>query len=329
MVSIGIDIGGTKMAAGVVTADGEIVERSLQPSPILSARQAEDAIVEVVARLSQRHRVDAVGVGAAGWVDSQQTTIRFSPHLAWRDEPIALRLAQRVDRPVIVDNDANAAAWAEFNFGAGRGAQTMIMLTLGTGIGGAMVSDGRLFRGGFGMAGEWGHSAIVPGGQDCPCGSQGCWEQYASGHALARRATVLTASGDPRAAGLADQPQPLSGAAVGRLALAGDPAATDLVAELGDWLGLGLANLAAGLDPEVFIIGGGLAQLGDLLLEPARAAYRRHLSGRGHRPWAVVRPASFGNDAGLIGAAALAQAAADRRDDRPTAVTALWSREAG
>jgi glucokinase len=329
MVSIGIDIGGTKMSAGVVTPDGEIVERCLKPSPVRSARQAEDAIVEVVADLSRRHQVGAVGVGAAGWVDSQQTTIRFSPHLAWRDEPIALRLAQRVDRPVIVDNDANAAAWAEFNFGAGRGAQTMIMLTLGTGIGGAMVTDGRLFRGAFGMAGEWGHSTVVPGGQDCPCGNQGCWEQYASGHALARQASALAASGDPAAAGLADLPQPLTGAAVGRLARAGDPAAVGLVAELGGWLGLGLANLAAGLDPEVFVIGGGLAQLGDLLLEPARVAYRRHLSGRGHRPWAAVRQAGFGPDAGLVGAAALARRAVRRRSGQAGELAELWSCEVG
>ena len=177
MLSVGIDIGGTKVAAGVVDEDGMILRRLQRPTPSRSPQAVEDAIVEVVAELSREHHVEAVGIGAAGWVDTDQAVVRFSPHLAWRNEPLKARLNQRIGQPVLVDNDANAAAWAEFRFGAGRNANVMVCLTLGTGIGGALVINGRLFRGRYGMAGEFGHMGVVPDGHWCPCGNRGCWEQ--------------------------------------------------------------------------------------------------------------------------------------------------------
>jgi len=142
MLSIGVDIGGTKVAAGVVTRSGEVIERLTLPSPTLSPASVEDLIVEIVGELRAGHLVSSVGIGAAGWVDSEQALVRFSPHLAWRNEPLRDRLRARIDLPVIVDNDANAAAWAEYRFGAGRGAGVMVCITLGTGIGGALSSTG-------------------------------------------------------------------------------------------------------------------------------------------------------------------------------------------
>ena len=143
--------------------------------------------------------MEAVGIGAAGWVDNDQAVVRFSPHLAWRSEPLKARLSGRIDIPLIVDNDANAAAWAEYRFGAGRGSSVMVCITLGTGIGGGLVIGGKLFRGSYGMAGEWGHMISVPDGHWCECGNRGCWEQYASGNALVRDARALARTNSPTA----------------------------------------------------------------------------------------------------------------------------------
>jgi glucokinase len=312
LLSVGIDIGGTDTKAGVVDEAGLVVGRLTAPSPSLSARAAEDSIVGLVEQLSEAWPVGAVGVGAAGWVDRDLASVRFSPHLAWRDEPLAARLADRLPLPVLVDNDANAAAWAEYSFGAGAGARILVLITLGTGIGGALVVEGKVFRGAFGLAGEWGHTAVVPQGHWCPCGNRGCWEQYASANALLREARQLVATGSPQAAALAalNESGGLTGAAVTALARQGDQASAELIGEMGTWLGLGLANVAAGLDPDVFVVGGGLSRAGGLLLDPARAAYARSLTGRGFRPLADIRPARLGNDAGLVGAADLARQAA-------------------
>ena len=198
-LSIGIDIGGTKVAAGVVDEQGVILERLQSPTPSHSPQAVEDAIVAAVTRLRGRYRVDAVGIGAAGWVDNEQAVVRFSPHLAWRSEPLKVKLLDRIELPLIIDNDANAAAWAEYRFGAGRGSSVMVCITLGTGIGGGLVINGQLFRGTYGMAGEWGHMIKVPEGHWCECGNRGCWEQYASGNALVREARALVITNSPAA----------------------------------------------------------------------------------------------------------------------------------
>ncbi|MGL4831639.1 MAG: ROK family glucokinase [Propionibacteriaceae bacterium] len=310
MLSIGLDIGGTKIAAGVVDDTGAIVDKVVVPSPTRSAQAAEDTIIDIVDDFRSRYDVMSVGVGAAGWVDTDQAIVRFSPHLAWRNEPLRDRLQSRIQLPVIVDNDANAAAWAEYRYGAGRGSRVMVCVTLGTGIGGALIINGQLFRGRYGMAGEWGHMTMVPDGHWCPCGNRGCWEQYASGNALVRDAKALAAQGSPRAAMLMEQAHGdsdlLTGAAVTAAALAGDSASRELIADVGRWLGVGLANLAAALDPDRFVIGGGVSEAGDLLLDPARTVFQRSLTGRGYRDEATIVAATTLNDAGLIGAADLA-----------------------
>ncbi|MEL4504171.1 ROK family glucokinase [Luteococcus sp. H138] len=327
MLSIGIDIGGTKVAAGVVDEQGQVLRRLQRPTPSRSPEAVEDAIVEVVEDLAGSHDVGAVGIGAAGWVDTDQAVVRFSPHLAWRNEPLKARLNQRIDLPVIVDNDANAAAWAEFRYGAGRDARVMICLTLGTGIGGAVVINGKLFRGRYGMAGEFGHMGVVPDGHWCPCGNRGCWEQYASGNSLVRDAKALLREHSPRAQALLERVDgdidALVGPDVTAAAMDGDPMATELIADVGTWLGRGIADLAAALDPDLFVIGGGVSAAGDLLLQPAQQAFDRTLTGRGFRPPARLVVAEFRNDAGLVGAADLARHSID---EPPGVARGFWPR---
>ena len=238
-------------------------------------------------------------------------TVVFAPHLSWRDEPLRDSLSRRIGRPITVDNDANAAAWAESRFGAAQGETHVAMITLGTGIGGALLFDGVLHRGRFGIAGEFGHMQVVPDGIRCECGNRGCWEQYASGNALVREARSLITARSPVAEDLLERvegdPSRLAGPLITEAAQEGDATARELLAEVGHWLGVGIANLAAAFDPGMFVIGGGVSAAGDLLLDPARDMFRRRLTGRGYRPEAVIVEAALGADAGLIGAADLAR----------------------
>jgi glucokinase len=325
---VGVDIGGTKVAAGVVDEAGRVLERFQVPTPSHDPKAVEDAIVDAVNRLRERHLVEAVGIGAAGWVDNTQSVVRFSPHLAWRDEPLRAALESRVNLPLIVDNDANAAAWAEYRFGAGAGSSVMVCLTLGTGIGGGLVINGSLFRGTYGMAGEWGHQTAVPGGHWCECGNRGCWEQYASGNALVREARALLGAGGAAAedlrASLKVGPEALTGPHVTAAAMAGDPVAARLLGDVGRWLGLGIADVVAGLDPEVVVIGGGVSAAGELLVGPAREAFEATLTGRGFRTYARLELARFRNDAGLVGAADLARLAL--REPPDSARFGFWPR---
>lgn len=310
-LAIGIDIGGTKVAAGVVDGVGTIRQELRRDTPGRDARAVEAVIVELVKELSAAHDVRSVGIGAAGWMDLAGGTVMFSPHLAWRNEPLRQNLQGLLNRPVTVANDADAAGWAEWRFGAGRGHDRLVCLTLGTGIGGALVMDGHVERGSFGMAGEFGHQIIMPGGQRCECGNRGCWEQYASGNALGREARELAGANSPMAAEILEAVNgnvaAITGSVVTELALAGEATSRELVQEVGDWLGLGIANLAAALDPALFVIGGGLSAAGELLLEPARRAFAKNLTGRGFRQEAQILAAELGPSAGLIGAADLSR----------------------
>ena len=314
-LAIGIDIGGTKVAGGVVDPGGVVVARARRDTPHRSTSPSvvEDTIVDVVAELIDGAGDDvvAVGIGAAGFVAADRATVVFAPHLSWRDEPLEANLQRRVPVPISVDNDANAAAWAEWRFGAAQGDSHVVMVNLGTGIGGAMILDGQIMRGRYGIAGEFGHMQVVPGGQRCECGNKGCWEQYASGNALVREARAMMTAGSPMATDLLNlvggDPSSLTGPMITEAARDGDATATELLGEIGQWLGIGIANLAAAFDPGVFVIGGGVSAAGDLLLEPARTTFRRHLTGRGYRPEARIVAAALGNEAGLIGAADLAR----------------------
>ncbi len=316
--TVGIDIGGTKVMAGVVDADGRILEqlRTETPDKSKSPKVVEDTIVELVLDLSERHDVHAVGIGAAGWVDADRSRVLFAPHLSWRDEPLRDRLSERLLVPVMVDNDANTAAWAEWRFGAARGEPDMVMITLGTGIGGAILEDGHVKRGRYGVAGEFGHMQVVPGGHRCACGNRGCWEQYSSGNALVREAREMAAAESPVAYGIIDRVggtiRDITGPLITELAREGDPMCVELFQDIGQWLGVGLANLAAALDPSCFVIGGGVSAADDLLITPARDAFRRTLTGRGYRPEARIAKAELGPEAGMVGAADLARLVARR-----------------
>jgi glucokinase len=315
-LAIGIDIGGTKVAGGVVDVDGTVIHRARRDTPARSKSPAvvEGTIVEVVAELMQLAgptTVAAVGIGAAGFVAADRATVVFAPHLSWRHEPLQEALQKRVAVPIFVDNDANAAVWAEWKFGAAQGQTHVMMITLGTGIGGGILINGQVQRGRFGIAGEFGHMQVVPGGHRCECGNRGCWEQYASGNALVREARSLFWANSPIASDLLDRAEGVVGNLTGPLitqaARDGDPTARELLGEIGNWLGVGIANLAAAFDPGMFVIGGGVSAAGDLLLDPARETFKRQLAGRGYRPEARIVVAQLGNEAGLIGAADLAR----------------------
>jgi glucokinase len=291
--TLGIDVGGTKIAAGVVDESGRVLTTSAMPTPKDDATALYDAVASLASALIPGNDVGAVGLGVAAFVDTKGV-VQFAPHLPWRDEPVQRNLSDRLGLPVLVDNDANVGGWAEARFGAAKDVGDALFVAVGTGIGGALIGGNRLLRGGHGMAGEIGHLPVVTDGRACPCGLRGCWEQYASGRALMRAAAE--AGFDVG-----------HGASVTEAAVAGDPAALAVFAEVGRWLGVGMAIAATVLDPAVIVVGGGVSVAGDLLLEPARAAMRAALPGGLERPAPQVVAAALGPAAAVIGAADLAR----------------------
>jgi glucokinase len=311
MHAIGIDIGGTKIAGALVDENGVIVREARVPTPAHDPDAIADAVVSLINELGEGVEVAAAGVAAAGYVDAARANIVYAPNLSWRNEPFKQKLESRLTIPVFIDNDANAAGWAEYRFGAGRGYQHMVMLTIGTGVGGAIITDGHLLRGGYGVAAELGHIRHIPNGRLCGCGRNGCIEQYGSGTALLRAAQEL-ADSDPiagaRLAELRDENQgQLTGAQVYQAISEGDAGALSILSELGIALGKTIATLAAILDPEIVVIGGGVSAAGELLLGPMREAYLGSLSARGFHPELKLVTAEFVNDAGVVGAADLAR----------------------
>jgi len=311
VLTIGVDIGGTKVAAGVVDAAGAVLARTRQRTPSSNPDAVEDVIATCVEQLRRDHEVTAVGIGAAGFIDHARGVVLVAPNLAWRDEPLRDAVADRVGLPVVVDNDANTAAWAEYRFGAGRGEHHLVVVTVGTGIGGGIVLGGELYRGRWGIAAEFGHMQLSQSGRRCGCGQHGCWEQYCSGRALlheAREIADVQPGYGKRLLELGDgRPEGIEAPEVTAAAREGDPAALDCFEEIGTWLGVGLAALAATLDPGAFVIGGGVSEAGELLLAPARRVFAERLTGTGARPRADIRLAALGNEAGLVGAADLAR----------------------
>lgn len=305
--AIGIDVGGTKVNALRVARDGEILDRKNAPTPAHDEEATLAAMIDL-ARALQSDDVLAVGVGAAGMVDSSDGILRFAPNLAWRDLPIAARMREALDLPCQVDNDANVAAYAEFRFGAGRGYRHLLLVTVGTGIGGGIVSDGRLFRGAYGFAAEIGHIIVEPGGPLCGCGNLGCWEQVAAGRAIDRMGRSAAREHEDsilrRLAG--EDPDRVTGRLVTEAALQGDEAALRVLNEVGRRLGEGIAGLVNVLDPQIVVVGGGAIRAGDLLLDPARAAFAEAIEGPEYRPKVPIVAAQLGPDAGAVGAAALA-----------------------
>jgi glucokinase len=310
-LTIGVDIGGTKVAAGLVDEQGGIVASARRDTPSHDPAKIEMLIADVVRELQATHDVEAVGIGAAGFVDAARSTVVFAPNLAWRDEPLRGNLEKRCGLPVVVENDANAAAWAEARFGAGRGQQYLVVLTVGTGLGGGLVIGGELYRGRLGIAAEFGHVTVEPGGRRCGCGGRGCWERYASGRALILEAQEL-ATVSPAIAGrlrelAGGQPEAITGLDVTRAAQDGDEAALEAFRVIGTWLGQGMAALSAILDPGMFVLGGGVSAAGELLREPAERSLQERITARAYREVPSVRLAELGPEAGIVGAADLAR----------------------
>ena len=309
--AIGLDIGGTKIAAGVVTAAGVVLDRTQVPTPPADQAATLAAMVELVDQLRARHpAVAAIGVGAAGLVEWPRGRLRWAPHNAYRQLELRRLLHERTGLPTIVDNDANAAAWAEARFGAGAGSDDLVLVTVGTGIGGGLVLDGHLYHGEHGFAGELGHLIVDPDGDLCACGNHGCLEAMASGSTLGRLGQEAAAA-DPggRLAALAAEAGGLvSGEVVFAAATEGDKAALALFERIGHWLGVGIASLVTIFDPDLVVVGGGVAATGELLLAPARASFERYVHARTHRDLPPVVPTRLGPDAGLVGAATLALA---------------------
>lgn len=311
MLSLGIDIGGTKILGAAVNSAGEIVFEKKVASPA----QEPDRMVKTVAQLIQDLILEtgepsSIGVAAAGFIDLAQSTVLYAPNLNWRNEPLRQRISAEIGREVIIENDANAAGWAEFKFGAAQEFHSMVMLTLGTGVGGAIVDGGHLMRGGFGIGGELGHITVVSDGLLCGCGRRGCIEQYASGTALLREATALANSSDPKGSllrKLRDENGKLTGHEAYQAVMQGDPGTVELLEQSAEYLAKAMASLVAVLDPEVFVIGGGLSELGEKLLSPVREKFANELPAAGYRPVAQVIQAKFSNQAGVIGAADLAR----------------------
>ena len=307
-VVVGVDVGGTKVLAGVVDENGGVVRtvRVATPGRVAAVEAVEDAIVSAVTSVAGEAPLSAVGLAAAGFVSGDR--VAFAPHLPWRGEPVRDRLEARLGVPLMLDNDANCAAHAEAAYGAGRGARSMVLVTLGTGIGGALLLDGRVWRGATGMAGEFGHMQVVPDGLACECGRRGCWEQYSSGNALVRHVRSRMASEPTMLVDLCEgDPSRLSGPMVTAAAEDGDLVARAAFTAIGEWLGVGLANLVAAFDPELLVVGGGVAEAGERLVEPAREALARSLVGGEYRDVPPLRAAALGPAAGLVGAAALAR----------------------
>jgi glucokinase len=311
-LTIGIDVGGTKVLGGVVDESGNILEKARRDTPRQGGTELTKTIAEVALDLMRNHKVSAVGVSAAGFVSSDRKTMLATPNIAgWNGVNLDAELTELIGIDVVIENDGNAAAWGEAVFGAGRGEAHMLMLTVGTGIGSGIVVNGQLHRGAYGIAGEIGHMRVVPEGHLCGCGARGCFEQYASGSGLMRHvreaiaatpdiARNLLALGDGTIEGL-------KGHHVTEAARAGDVVALAAFNTTAQWLGAGIASLSVILDPAIVVIGGGVVDAGEILLEPTRANMERKMPFSGKHPSPKLVAATLGNDAGLVGVADLAR----------------------
>jgi len=318
--NIGIDIGGTSVRAAVIDDRCQVMasRRALTPHTVT---ETEDVLSDLITELASEFEVRAVGLAVAGFVSTDRRRVMFAPHLAWRGDPVPDRLTARLGLPVVMDHDVNSAAWGEYRAGAAAGSSVALLVALGTGIGAGLVIDGSIYRGAHGVAPELGHVVVVPGGRPCPCGKRGCWERYCSGTGLAQTAREIldgAAAGENgpvpaelRAvsplAGL--DPVGITGTVVAAAADAGDPVALAAMDDLSRWLSVGLSMATDIIDPEVIVIGGGVAAAAALYLPAARELLSASMTGAGHRPEPRLVVAAFGDRAGIIGAALLAGAA--------------------
>lgn len=304
--AIGIDVGGTKISAGVVTLQGELLNE-VRYSSKGSTEELLDNIARAVREVREGYEVSAACLAVPGLIMADENKVVFSPNLPnIEGVPLKEELGGRFDLPVTVENDANAAAWGEFRFGAGSEVDHLVFVTLGTGVGGGVISHGILMRGVQGAGGELGHMTIHATGPRCGCGNRGCLESLASGTAITRRAREVAAERPDSALGKIARERELIGEDVTRLAEEGDEAALSVLEEAGLWLGIGLAGFVNIFNPEVVAVGGGAAKAGELILDRARK--EMYLRARSpSRDLVEIKSATLGPESGVIGAAALAR----------------------
>lgn len=308
VVTYGVDLGGTNVRVAAVDGDGAVLADQQASTP-RGWQSVVATIGELAARLAGATAPVAAGVGAAALVD-HDGVVHYAPNLpGFIDAPLGTALRDVLGVPVVVDNDANVAAWGEVCHGAARGLRDVLVITLGTGVGGGIVANGEIYRGAHGFAAEVGHFQTDPHGRPCACGQVGHWEASASGSALGRMGRERAAMGAlPSALERVDgDVSKVTGITVGDAAQAGAPDAVALVAAYAEQVAVGLAGLANILDPARIVVSGGLVELGEVLFAPLRASFRGRLEGAAYRPEIDVVPAELGERAGVIGAAALAR----------------------
>jgi len=309
-LTIGIDIGGTKISSGVVDSSGNLIDSSKCSTPAEGGKDLISSVVNLVKELNKKYEIKGIGISIAALISSDYGTIVGAPNIANLSKlNFANEIKEEFKLPIIIENDANSAMWAEFKFGNAKGLNPVMFFIIGTGVGGGLVIDGKLFKGANGIGAEFGHMCVVPNGLLCGCGSKGCIEQYASGGALIRYANeALLANPDKSEEVLSFGEGKLSGTALTKAAKAGNELALAAFSKQADWLGLACASYSLIIDPQAIIIGGGVVDAGELFLTPVRAAMRKYMPfAESHVPPKIIA-AKFGNDAGLIGAADLVRA---------------------
>mgnify|MGYP006193959705 CR=1 FL=1 len=309
-LTIGIDIGGTKISAGVVDSSGNLINSLIISTPLEGGREVILSVINLITELSKKYTIKGIGISIAALISSDYGTIVGAPNIANLSKlNFVNEISKEFKLPLIVENDANAAMWAEFKFGNAKGCNPVMFFIIGTGVGGGLVIDGKLFKGATGIGAEFGHMCVVPNGLLCGCGSRGCIEQYASGGALIRYANeALLANADKSEEVLSFGAGKLTGTGLAKAAQAGNELALAAFNKQADWLGLACASYSLIIDPQAIIIGGGVADAGELFLAPVRAAMRKYMPfAESHVPPKIIA-AKFGNDAGLIGAADLVRA---------------------
>jgi glucokinase len=309
-LTIGIDIGGTKISVGVVDSSGNLIDSSRCSTPTEGGKELISSVNNLIKEFNKKYEIKGIGISIAALISSDYGTIVGAPNIANLSKlNFVNEIKEEFELPIIIENDANAAMWAEFKFGNAKGLNPVMFFIIGTGVGGGLVIDGKLFKGANGIGAEFGHMCVVPNGLLCGCGSKGCIEQYASGGALIRYANeALLANPDKSEEVLSFGEGKLSGTALTKAAKAGNELALAAFSKQADWLGLACASYSLIIDPQAIIIGGGVVDAGELFLAPVRAAMRKYMPfAESHVPPKIIA-AKFGNDAGLIGAADLVRA---------------------
>ncbi len=309
-LTIGIDIGGTKVLGGVVDNTGKIIDSARRPTPLAGGKELVATIIDLVKEFQAKHEIAGIGISVAALISKDQGTIVGAPNIANLSQLNFVSEIKKVfNMPVIAENDANAAMWAEYKFGNAQGLNPVIFFIIGTGMGGGLVIDGKLFRGANGIGAEFGHMIVQPNGVQCGCGAYGCIEQYASGSALMRYAKEAIASNPAKGQELLDlcgvELSNLTGSALTEAAKKGNEMALAAFNKQADWLGSACASYTLLLDPQAIVVGGGVVEAGELFLTPVRSAMEKYMPFAGTHLLPKIIAAKFGNDAGLIGAADL------------------------